>query len=172
MTDRVNGFKFLGQAVKHRLREPVDQTSFYVMLLVGILGMSALPVYIELYRHWWGKGETLASIQLALVTYAYALGGVSALQMIMERDDSPVSNFGVLVSALIGLLTLILIGDFFKISSAVTTGLAFLLAAAAVLVWWIANGDSDALKDRVRPDASTGGDPNKALPGGPGDFNV
>lgn len=165
MVGRVDGVSFLKQAVKHRLREPVDQMAFWALLVVGVLGMSALPVYIELFRYWQADWAAAESLQLALITFAYALGGVSALQMVMEKDYTPISNFGILVSAVMLVITLVLLSKFFPFPSWFISLSGVVLAVGAVLIWWIANGDTDAVKDKVKDEAAVGGKTNVTLPG-------
>ncbi len=134
---------------------------FYV--IIGILIFGALGIWIEVYQFLTSTTPDASRIIVAMITFFLALVGTSAVQLAYDALDD--SNKIMLALALLLLVAFSIFA--ILLCRAGTSTLMFVLNVAcslsAVWVWWIANAKTGTFN--VRPDAPTGGDISRELPG-------
>ena len=145
----------LGAYIRSQVRSPIPHFSFWVYLVIAVLGAGALGFWVELIRFFRGTSNT-ASVLTAVYTFFPALAAGAALQMSLdEREKKYVISFAYLAGTVVLLITLpwalSMGGQNWSI------GLGILGTSLATLLWWIANGGNPSFQDFV-PSASVGGD--------------
>jgi hypothetical protein len=164
----INGFAFLGREVKRRFTEPVGRVNFWGYLFLAIILLGGLPIYIEAFRLKLGIVSDAEGVILALFTVFPAIMGASAVQLVLDRDNSPIRMAGLTSLIICTVATVIFISDVLKLSDTFSIVSGIFFCVLAVLIWWIANGLDPIFQDTIRTDDSVGGDVNQELGG---DFN-
>ncbi|TPK59093.1 hypothetical protein FJ930_29395 [Mesorhizobium sp. B2-4-15] len=162
---RVNGFVFLYREAKRRFLKPIGQVNFWTYLVLAIFLLGGLPIYIEWFRMNNGATHDADGIKLALFTVFPAIMGASAVQLVLDKDNSPIRMAGLSSLVVCFVVTLALITNIFSIPDkwSIITGVVFCLLA--VFTWWVANGLDPIFEDTIRPDDSVGGDVKAKLDG-------
>ncbi|WP_133116113.1 hypothetical protein [Mesorhizobium wenxiniae] len=161
----LNGFVFLGREAKRRFVKPIGQVNFWTYLVLAIFSLGGLPIYIEWFRMTNSPAHNVDGVKLALFTVFPAIMGASAVQLVLDKDNSPIRMAGLGSLVLCFVVTFTLIANIFSIPDkwSIITGILFCLLA--VLTWWVANGLDPIFEDTIRPDDSVGGDVKAKLDG-------
>lgn len=157
LEQELSGFAFLKEEIGKRLKAPVKHTNFWGYLFLAIFVLGGLSVYIEWFRYGAGKTQNSEGIVLALFTVFPAIMGASAVQLVLDKDNSPTRMAGLISLFLCALLTFVFTADPFEISKTIAVICGIVCCLIAVLVWWIANGEEEIFRDTIKPYASMGG---------------
>ncbi len=168
-----NGFAFLGKEILRRLRKPMGQTNFWLYLILAVLCLGGLAIYIEGFRYFRSSPDTDAKgLELALYTVFPAVMGSSAVQLALDKDNSPIRNAGIATLVVCFGLSYFLITNIGAMPDTLSILIGGIVCAFSVFVWWVANGAESVFQDQIQPDASIGGDINTPLNGGAGDVQI
>jgi len=160
-----NGFALLGKDIWWRTCAPMKHVTFWVYLLVGVVLCSGLGVWFEVIRYAYGESNAKPdAILVALLTFFPALVGSSSLQMVFASEAKGLRAFSMLLAVIFALAACWLaFGRPANFSTAMVWALIF--SAAAIWIWWIANGADPSFRDNVPVNAPVGGDPSAPLSG-------
>lgn len=161
-------------ALRHELAlraiEPLEHPTFVFFFVAIVIGVGGIGTWVELIQLARPPipPNPLDGILTSLITFCFALVGTSCTQLIIEEAEN---------KALRALAQLVLLLAMFGGALAITgvvsgqSGLWLwtLASIVALMVWWIANAKSPALRD---PDAPTGGAVTKTLPGNLADYKT
>lgn len=162
-----NGLKAAGREITRRLKRPASQFTFWVYLLLAVIGLGGLAIWVE----WWRYANapetngapppSLEGLRLALATVFPAIVGASALELVLN-DNKMARNLGLVFLAVCFLLAVYLLG-FGHPSDAFGIGLGIVGCLAAIFVWWVASGLDETFQDTSDPNDAVGGPPTREL---------
>ena len=161
----VNGFALLWKEIRERTCTPMKHVTFWVYLLLGVVLCSGLGVWFEVIRYVYAANDAKPdSILVALLTFFPALVGSSSLQMVFGSEMKGLRAFALLLAVIFALgASWLAFGrptDFY-----VAMDCAIGFSAAAVWIWWIANGADPSFRDNIPLNAPIGGDTSTPLSG-------
>ena len=160
-----DGIVYLGLELRRRTIAPIRHATFWAYLMLGVIGVGALGVWLEIVRYRYGTNDaTSESILTAVVTFFPALIGSSSLQVIFQDTLKPMRAV-----AMIGLIISIILASWLILDHAIPKATAFSVALVICLVsvwiWWVANADDPTFKDLLDVAAPVGGPPDQPLSG-------
>lgn len=173
--DRSNDYLKLRRELWRRTHEPVRELPFVVYVFTGILLFGGLGVWVEILKIILaGSPVEFAGLITAVVTFFPALIGSTTLQLVLgsvNGGDKVMVSFALLMMCVF--LTFAILLPFFSGTHPIgVLGCGIACSAFAIWTWWITNGDDPDFKKVVKPDAATGGNPQRQLPGDLNGFQV
>lgn len=170
-----NDWKLLYQELKKRTCDPLNDFTFFVYLLLAIFVFGGLGIWVELFKPLISsKAIELSSLTIALITYFPAQIGSTGLQLVLsshDKRDKLMMSFGIFVFVVFMLASIALSLLSAQHPTMVLT-LSSLCAILAVWLWWVTNSVDSTYRKGPTPDAPTGGEPNRSLPGTLDNFTV
>lgn len=167
-----SSFPLLIQELSRRWKAPIGQFSFWVYLIVSVIGVGAIGIWVEVSRAFDASKFDSNGLITAIHTYFPAIAAGSALQLMLDANKEEhkfLRSFCVASSAIVILLTI----PFYRGSNNLT--LLWFCGSCGILyslwLWWITNGCSGSFQD-IDPKDSLGANPNADLPGDAGGFNI
>jgi hypothetical protein len=150
-------FQSTGRELGERIKKPLNRVAYWGYMITGVVFFGGLGVLYN-YYDMLGKVPTCEdwrAAALALATYAPAVAGAAAVQVILDQEESQefkaLAVFGVIV---VVLFCLPVLGEKFDVLGSNIAG-----GIATVLSWlmcWIASANDDRFNPS--PNASMGGD--------------
>jgi len=167
-----NSFVLLGRELRQRLATPLNQFSFWVFVLIGVILSGGIAIWVEVAKFIPGIGAVphVETLRTALDTYFPAIGCAAAVQLAFAAEHKKyLVSFGYLVTVFFAVSSVLMLllektpATFISWSS---DAIGCLLA---ILMWCIANGLDVTYQDTApNPDAPVGG-PVQTLTSLPGD---
>ena len=166
-SDLAGDWRRLGRELIARTVHPFTNVAFVIFVILGPLLFGALGVWIEIFRLIKSTTQPeYAALITAISAFYPALGTSTALQLVLasaSKNDKSLISFALLMASLFPAAALILQ------SFSDNHPIPILLASAfcsivAIWVWWITNG-GDPTFITPSPDAATGGQLDRNLPG-------
>jgi hypothetical protein len=152
-SEPVDSIKPLLRDLKRRWNAPKRSVTFYKHLIVGVLVGGGAGIWFTLCK----KGMDTPEVAAALLTYFPPLVAAGVIEFTQERQPY-LQSFGLIAAAFF--LMLFLVAVF--VPPAFQLLLALASAILSVLLWWVAVGEKDWVRD-IRAEAATGGDVNQPL---------
>jgi hypothetical protein len=154
---RAGSFRQVGAAFWERFRRPADQFIYWVYLFVGVVVFGGFGVALAYYDYL-AKGMTADAWRaagLALATYAPAVAGAAAVQVILDDAESPANRALVLLGTAV-----VLIICYPALQEQGATLLPHILGTVATLIAWCLCWYASAQDARFVPKATSamGGD--------------
>lgn len=152
-----------------RLKTPIGQWSFWIVLILGIIVIGYLAVWIEVshVNHFVPTKERrapdLEPLRLAYATAMLAVAAPCVAQLVLAMNK---------MAGLVALVIAFAVAALaYRVSASASDlctvhiyGVPGLLIA--VLSWWLANGEDELFQDRTTPGGPSGGDTRRRLAGG------
>lgn len=174
--ERTNQSEFpeLINDIGRRFRRPVGSPSFWMFLIVGIIGFGGIAIWIEVLKYGFHLLDTKSAegIATAVNTYFPAIGCGAGLQIVTWEKDKPnLRACGMAVWSIMSAfcVVLLLLQAHHPLLSGVLGSICSILALAT---WWLANGEEDAFQNAPKTNAATGGDLDQPLAGGLGNWTT
>ncbi|MBF0355963.1 MAG: hypothetical protein HQL43_12070 [Alphaproteobacteria bacterium] len=155
--------------IGRRLKQPCQQYSFYVVLILGIVILGYLAVWIEAWHAWKFTATPtkpdidLDPLKLAYATAILAVGAPCCMQIALTLNKMAILTGIVLIFLILTITYSLATVNFSHIFVHLLGAPGLLLA---ILSWWLANGEDELFQDRVKPYAASGGDTTRDLSGG------
>lgn len=150
-----NSFGLLWAYLRGQFEAPVGSVSFWVYLVVAILGLGALGIYVELYK-FSNVSCNSESLLTAIYTYFPAVTAGAWLQMTLDANGKKY----IVSFAAITMFILILLAFLHAVNLYRTPFLSFVVGIVGIcgstLFWWTANGGNQSFQD-FDPTDSLGG---------------
>jgi nitrate reductase NapE component len=157
----------LGKQLSARTLDPFRNAAFVIFVILGPILFGALGVWVEVFRLIKTTAQPeYSSLITAINAFYPALGCSTALQLVLasaSKNDKGLISFALLMLSLFPATALVLqsFSDGHPIAILTVSGLCSIMA---VWLWWITNG-SDPTFMTPSPDAPTGGQLDRNLPG-------
>jgi hypothetical protein len=164
-----SSFEQLGAFLWERLSTPVGHVSFWTYFVLAIVIFGAAGIWVEAYRFFIAPQPEPSGILTAIYTYFPAVAAGATLQLVMASQDKHVRSFSMFAAVVIGIAAVPHALGLVAKTASFSWGLFG--TAAALLLWWIANGANQDFLDSAPVD-SLGGDVTGEPSGDVGDFNV
>lgn len=172
-----NSFIPLFRELQSRVATPAGQVSYWVYMLLGIVGFGGVAIWVELVRFGLASPCTrhVDSIATAINTYFPAVGCAAAVQLAYAAENAKkkyLFSFSLLVGflfAVFALLVLVFQQAAISVWSVLVGSLGCLLA---FVMAWIANSEEAIYHDEINLDATLGGSPEKPLSGDTSGYTV
>lgn len=164
-------WRYLFRELIVRTVEPRGSVPFVFYVVMGILVFGALGIWIEVYQFFTSTTRDAVRITVAMITFFSTIIGTSAVQLAYDAFDEfnkIMLSFAVLLLVLFSVFAILLSKA--GASNVVFFGLDVVCSICAVWVWWIANAKAKTFA--FDPDAPTGGNPGRELPGNFDGFKV
>ncbi len=154
------GVAYLQRELGRRFFGPMGHFTFWVYLIVGIVGFAGFGFWYEALPLMLSRpGSSSAGVFTAMLTFFPALAGSSVLQLLFADGEKPLKAFSVIYSAILIALA-VWLGFARPNAEWLAYAVATLGCLLAVLMWWLTSGEdpafNDALDDRTTlgPDTS------------------
>ncbi len=163
-----NQFPELWRDIRRRFRRPVGSPSFWMFLIVGVIGFGGIAIWIEVLKFRFHLlGTTNADgLRTAINTYFPAIGCGAGLQIVTWEKDKPnLRACGMAVWSFMSgacVVLLLLQANHPYWSGTIGT----VCSVFALAMWWLANGDEDAFQETPPSNAPTGGSIDQPLAAG------
>ena len=152
-----------------RLKTPIGQWSFWIVLILGIIVIGYLAVWIEVshVNHFEPTKERrapdLEPLRLAYATAMLAVAAPCVAQLVLAMNKMA-GLVALVIAFAVAALAYRVSASASDLSTVHIYGVPGLLIA--VLSWWLANGEDELFQDRTTPGGPSGGDTRRRLAGG------
>jgi hypothetical protein len=157
----------LAKELSTRTIAPFSNAAFVIFVILGPILFGALGVWVEIFRLIRSAARPEYSALITATSAFYpALGCSTALQLVLasaSKNDKGLISFALLMASLFPAAALIL-QSFSDSRPVMVLAVSAFCSVGAVWLWWITNG-SDPTFMTPSPDAATGGQLDRSLPG-------
>jgi hypothetical protein len=163
-----NEFPELAKDIRRRFVRPLGSPSFWMFLLVGVIGFGGIAIWIEVLKCEFRLLGTANAqgVLTAINTYFPAIGCGAGLQIVTWEKQKPnlracgMAAWSFMSAACVVLLLL-------QANHPWWSGiLGAICSIFALAMWWLANGEEDAFQNGAPTNASIGGNLDQPLAGG------
>ena len=158
---------YLWRQLRERTRDPAKNVPFVFYVFLGPFLFGGLGVWVEIVKLTISTTPAeYSSLITAISTFYPALGCSTALQLVLasaSKNDRVLISFALMMLFAV-LAPAILLQFFSTLHPKIVLELSLLCSICAVWLWWMTNG-GDPTYMMPAPDAATGGQVDRKLPG-------
>lgn len=156
MSSKKGSFSVFGRELSARLRAPADSMVYWTYMIIGGVFCGGFGVLLAVYEAIvMSPCSNWEAVKTGLVTYAPALAGAAAVQMLLDQEEQPHFRALALLSAIF-VVAFCWIASDSRVEGVVTQFLAAIATLIALLLFWLASAENVRLNPSVN-DSSMGG---------------
>jgi hypothetical protein len=147
-------YRALGDFLLRRLQAPRGHVSFFAFFFVAIVGCGGFGLWAALLRSCFLNSWNAQPFIVALYDFFPPIAMASAFELVLAPQEKYVRSFALLASAILMVLAVVaaVLHD-----GGLALFLCIVASPCALLLWWVANGENEALHDAPPKDAALGG---------------